>query len=126
MGPRQWIKDTDAKVREWDDSMDAAWDNTGGKVFDAIKSAVMYGPDDAWPEDAPINEFLRGVSGIPGDIVGGIGSALRNSAVGLPIDAAQKYIDWTTSPAGPPCAFVIGCVLVCWFYPSFPQFFDTF
>ena len=101
MGPRQWIKDADAKVDVWNDNLDTAWDNTGGKVFDAIAPIVMYGPDDQYPEDAPINEFLRGVSGIPGNIAGGVGSVLENSAVAWPVTAAQKYIDWTSSPAGP-------------------------
>ena len=62
----------------WRDWAGSAWDNTGGKVWDAVAPVVMYGPDDMFPEDAPINEFLRGVSDVPGNIAGGWADAMAN------------------------------------------------
>ena len=90
-----------------------AWDNTGGKVWDAIAPVVMYGPDDQFPEDAPINEFARGVSDVPRNIAGGWADAMTNqpwwAQVTNPLTAgpyvASKWDDWTTSPAGPPSGY---------------------
>ena len=90
----------------WQDWAGSAGDNTGGKVWDVIDDAVMYGPDDAWPEDAPINEFLRGVSDVPGNIAGGWADAMTNqpwwAQVTNPLTAgpyvAGKWDEWTSSP----------------------------
>jgi len=90
----------------WRDWAGSAWDNTGGKVWDAIGPVVMYGPDDQFPEDAPINEFLQGISDVPGNIAGGWADAMANqpgwAQVINPLTAggyvAGEWNEWTSSP----------------------------